>query len=302
MTGRSSTERILDAYLAPEADRLPDRVIEAALADVARTPQRRALGVPWRFTSMTNLMRAAAAVAIVAIVGVGVLALNPGIFGPGAPTPGPTATAAASPIAAPTPSPAPSEVAPGITAWTSYTSGVYGFTIGYPDDWTLAWAATREWQAGDTVLNAEEAQYADTFAAPEADTIGLFVWEMPAGEGADVESVEGLKAWAKAFCNDVGESSCEEFTQRAEVMCLNAGGDSCRAAIFVPTAEQQYAFFIDWESAMVTSAPDRVRVVAVGREDSFPAAARYGGSEALLKSILTTMDVWTPAPGQAPSA
>ncbi len=37
-----------------------------------------------------------------------------------------------------------------------------------------------------------------------------------------------------------------------------------------------------------------VQVVVVAREDGFPSAARYGGSVELLKSILTTMDVWTP--------
>ena len=52
MNGTVDTERILDAFLAPEADRLPDRVIDAALADIARTPQRRALRVPWRFHYM----------------------------------------------------------------------------------------------------------------------------------------------------------------------------------------------------------------------------------------------------------
>ena len=107
-------------------------------------------------------------------------------------------------------------------------------------------------------------------------------------------SVPDLKAWAEAFCNDVGVSSCEGFAQQAEPMCLNVGGASCRTALLVPTAEAQYAFFVDWESAMLTSVPDRVRVVIVAREDDFPPAARYGGSVELLKTILTTMDVWTP--------
>ena len=73
MNGRSTTERILDVYLAPETDRLPDRVIDAALADISRTPQRRALRVPWRFPTMPALSRATgiAAVALVAVVGAG---------------------------------------------------------------------------------------------------------------------------------------------------------------------------------------------------------------------------------------
>ena len=75
MNGQIDAERILDAYLAPEADRLPDRVLDAALADIARTPQRRALRVPWRFPNMHALSRATgiAAVALVAVVGAGAL-------------------------------------------------------------------------------------------------------------------------------------------------------------------------------------------------------------------------------------
>jgi len=69
MTGRIDVERILDAYLAPEADRLPDRVIEASLSEIARTPQRRALRVPWRFTPMHGFARAAIAAVVVAVVG-----------------------------------------------------------------------------------------------------------------------------------------------------------------------------------------------------------------------------------------
>ena len=33
MTGRNDPERILDAYLAPEHDRLADRVVDAAFAE-----------------------------------------------------------------------------------------------------------------------------------------------------------------------------------------------------------------------------------------------------------------------------
>jgi hypothetical protein len=72
MKARSDTERILDAYLAPEADRLADRVIDAALADIARTPQRRSWWPAWRSDRMNTyakLIAAAAAVLVVAVVG-----------------------------------------------------------------------------------------------------------------------------------------------------------------------------------------------------------------------------------------
>ena len=74
-------------------------------------------------------------------------------------------------------------------------------------------------------------------------------------------------------------------------MCLNAGGDSCRAAILVPDAGGANAFFEDFNRAMLGRS--FVRVVQVGRPDTFPAAERYGGSVQLLRSFLTTMDVWT---------
>ncbi len=120
MTGRTYTERLLDAYLAPEADRLADRVVDAALAQIARTPQRRALRVPWRFPYMPALSRATgiAAVALVAVVGAGgLLYLN--AKGPGGPGGSPTPTTAvtpapsAAPTAAPTPAPTVAAVPPG---------------------------------------------------------------------------------------------------------------------------------------------------------------------------------------------
>jgi hypothetical protein len=48
--------------------------------------------------------------------------------------------------------------------------------------------------------------------------------------------------------------------------------------------------------------PDKgvVTVIQMGRQDSDAAAARYGGSVALLKSILTQMDVRDPQPGETP--
>jgi hypothetical protein len=93
MNARTDTERILDAFLAPEGDRLADRVIDAALADIARTPQRRALRVPWRFPTMPTYLRLAAVAAVVAVVGVGALLFVGGgsTVPPATPSPAPTA-------------------------------------------------------------------------------------------------------------------------------------------------------------------------------------------------------------------
>ena len=88
MTGRVEVERILDAFLAPENDQLPDRVIEASLSEIARTPQRHAVRAPWRFPVTAATLRIlAVGAATVALVG---LALT---VGSNQSRPAPTVTA-----------------------------------------------------------------------------------------------------------------------------------------------------------------------------------------------------------------
>lgn len=286
-------ERAVNDWFEDGSDRTPRRAIDGVLLAVKTTPQERDLRIPWRFSLMPALSRASgiAAVALVAAVATGgLLYLNSkGPATPGTGTTPPTATQA--PTAAPT-------LPPGIAGWTTYRSAVHNFTMAYPSDWSVHAPATRKWHAGDK-FPADDLSYVDTLANPEPGDaqIGLFVWEVPAAAGVDVESVEGLKAWATTFCADAAPtakiaSSCDDFATNAKQMCLNAGGDTCRAAILVPTADGQYAFFVNFAGALLSDY--RVRVVVVARPDDFPVAARYGGSEALLKSILTTMDVWTP--------
>lgn len=282
------TERVLDAFLAPEHDQLADRVMEAALADIARTPQRRAPRVPWRFPTMSPLFRfAVVAAVLVAALGIGGTILVGASNRPAPSVPAPTPIASALP--------------PGITGWTPYASTVHGFTLGYPEDWSVHAPATREWQAGDT-LSEDQWPFADTFISPgEGDkTIGLLAWTAPAGDVGDLDTLTGLRTFAARFCDEVVASSCDEFLDVVDVLCLDAGGQPCRRAILVSTPDAQYAFFGDWPSAMFTDLPDQVTVVAVPRADGFAPAARYGGSVALLKAILTTMDVWPPGHTSAP--
>jgi hypothetical protein len=154
MNRRIDAERILDAFLAPESDRLPDRVIDAALSDIARTPQRHALRVPWRFPNMPTYMKLAAAAALViAVGGLALWQLAPG--GPGA-TPGPSATqttsttVAPSPTSPPTARPEPTTYVPGALTQT-FTSDVHGVSLRYPEGWA-AKAATEPWTEGGPPL------------------------------------------------------------------------------------------------------------------------------------------------------
>jgi hypothetical protein len=133
MTSRIDSERILDAFLASEADRLSDRVIDAALTDIARTPQRRALRGPWRIPTMNSYAKLAIAAVIVVVVAIGGLALlrpggSSGTAGTAAATPSPTP----SPSATPSPSTAASPSPISTTDWVPFTSPRYGYTVSYP--------------------------------------------------------------------------------------------------------------------------------------------------------------------------
>jgi hypothetical protein len=302
MSGSSRTERILDAFLAPEADRLPDRVIEAALTDTARTPQRRALRVPWRFPYMPALSRATgiAAVALVAAVAVGgLIYLNsPGGSG-GRPTPSPTPEATApssAPTLAATPAVTPQPTFdPTGAEWPTYTSAVYGFTMKYPTDWSVYAPATETWPPDEPVVD-EATPWAEIFVNPEdvdGDSIGMWVHQMPAPTGADLASWEGLQAVIQELCDRPGFSYPCESVAEPTPMCF--GQQECRPAIIVSVSDERTvsAFFGDPETGVVT-------VFAMGRQDDFPGAARYGGTVALLKAILAQVDVREPKPGETP--
>jgi len=209
-----------------------------------------------------------------------------------APTPAPTSTPSPAPTpvpstpspsstSVPSPTPEASEIFPGITGFTPYTSNVYGINLGYPDGWSLGAAATRRWQSGDE----GDTGWSDWFGNPsdrDGDDIVFGVWQQPARSDADITSREGLAAWVAA--NGMPEAGMP--------MCLGKG--ACLPAILIPGSEGIAAYVADAETGFVT-------IVSLGRHDSFPANARYGGGVQLLKSILTTLDVWMPEPGQIPA-
>ena len=98
------TTRLVRSWLEEGATALPDRVLDAVLDQVPATPQRRSLWPPRRSVDMNNALKVAigaAAVVLVAFVGINLL---PGEGGRGGAVVSPTA-ATPSPSAAPTPKP-----------------------------------------------------------------------------------------------------------------------------------------------------------------------------------------------------
>ena len=300
MNANTGFDQRAAAWLADGPTELSDRVLDAALREVHLTKQRRALRVPWRFSTMPVLSRATgiAAVALVAVVGAGGLIYlnsnNSGGVG-SQKTSAPTAAHTTAPTVAPTPRP--SEVAPGITGWKTYTSAVYDYTISYPEDWSVVARATRIWQPGD----AGEAPSWDIFLNPEAvdgDGIVFQALQFRGPAGADLGSWDGLLAALTEMCAKPDEFVFNTFSCPSDVveastrMCLGSAG--CQPVALIHNNDLPRALFGDPETGIFT-------FILVGRVDDFPAAARYGGTVMLLKSILSQLGVREPRPEETPN-
>ena len=87
---------------------------------------------------------------------------------------------------------------------------------------------------------------------------------MPAGDDADLTTVDGLTTWAEQNCNLVGLGACNTVKDRVEAMCLETADDPCRPVVLIrsvgrdPAEEGESAFFGDWASATPVGEPDFV--------------------------------------------
>jgi hypothetical protein len=107
MSTDRETTRIVRSWLEEGVTVLPDRVLDAVLDQVPATPQRRSWWPAWRFSDMNTYAKlaiAAAAVVVVAVVGINLLPRSGGDVG-GAPTVSPSSTPSPSPTVSPSPSP-----------------------------------------------------------------------------------------------------------------------------------------------------------------------------------------------------
>jgi hypothetical protein len=104
MTAPREIDRLLETFLADGVSELPDRAYDAVRSEIETTRQRVVIG-PWRAPDMNSLAKfaiAAAAVVVIAVVGINLLPRSGGNVGTSQPAPSPSMTQSASP--APTPS------------------------------------------------------------------------------------------------------------------------------------------------------------------------------------------------------
>jgi len=282
MSTNRDFDRIAGAWLAEGPSELADRVLDAALDEVHLTDQRRHLPVPWRLNPMPNALRPVAA-ALVGVLAVGVIYLNlPGRTDTGGPSTNPSPTVEGTP----TPAPSPTQNALLDTAtWTIYTSSQYGFKIGHPADWTVA-PADRAWNletdAADWLSTATDSFYTQGLA----DELGVrvSVWSVPFAYVND-EATEDVEAWAEAYCEAAGGTTCGSIHDRAVRLCIELR--DCHPGVLLASNDSEpQAFFSGgiYGGEMV--------VVSVWRTDNDPSVAPYGGGRKLLETFLSTMCVW----------
>ena len=157
----------------------PEEPVQAALLEVQGTPQARSFRLRLRLPRLTVSGRLAigTAVVVIAVVGFSRLPLDTGVGGSGAsPVPTPSPSPSAMPTSAPTSSPAPIDT----TAWLTFNSDRFGFSMRHPTDWVVA-AASRPWdlKIARDFLNGSGAW--DNLSAPSGNPkLGAFSMLMPA--------------------------------------------------------------------------------------------------------------------------
>lgn len=171
--------RLADFYATEDPSRAPDWVLEAALAKINTTPQRRALvRMPWRFQNMNTFAKVAvAAMAVIVVGAVGIAVLRPGQTpGVGGGQVSPGLPSSAPPSASPSPSPFPS-VSPALTE--TFTSTMHGISVSYPGGWNVR-PATEIWTTG---LPFQGSPFADVMES--GNTFILVASQPLAGKTAD---------------------------------------------------------------------------------------------------------------------
>jgi hypothetical protein len=263
-------ERILDVFLAPDAGRLADRVLDNVFAEVARTPQRRALRVPWRLPRTAGWLRltgVAATLALAALAGVIVTTGD---------DQAPSVAPSESP--APTPSPAAAQGPLNTLGWQAYTSERYGFEILRPADW-MEDPSSRVYEfPNDASLEDQGASGAEGFNAPEVDGPGVLVTAWSVKLAAETTPASLLESYCQA-----NTSPCTELDTRAVPVEMDDG----HAGSLIPFDDSTQAFFFEGY---------RVYIVAVWRPEDDPGVAPYGGARRLLEGLISTMSLLSEGP------
>jgi hypothetical protein len=276
MNATRDLDSVLAAWLDEGPTGLPDETRRAILIALPTTSQaRRGPFAPWRLSGMNTTARLAMG-ALVAVIAVGgaLYLLGPSQYGSGGP-PSPSPTLGST---VPPPSLDP-------TSWATVTSSQYGFKVGYPDAWTVV-PATRAWSFATDAENwLSPAE--DAFFAPD-NSVRVAAWAVPLTDPQMNQSWPDLERWVVDYCQRTKDTDCATIHDRVVPLCVEAR--DCHPALLVPFQDDVQAFGFGG-----VLPPGKMVVVTVGRGESDPTVAAYGGATRLLEAFLSTMNVWPPA-------
>ena len=273
-------DRAVRDWLEDGSDRTPPTAIDAVLLAVKTTTQERDLRIPRRFTLMPTYMRLAAGIAIVALLGAGAYALlgrGPNVGPPGStasPTPVPTQTA----VATSTPTLDPTDT----SAWTTFESDRYGFTIKHPDDWTED-RSDHDWTF-ENDLEAWTSTGPDSFfnqGARQDMGVRVSVWSVQVAPGTTAVS------WLQTWCDATSPTGCAGLP--AVVVSAETGDG--HAGVLSQFGDTMAAF-VDGTT---------VYVVALWRSENDPSVLPYGGARRLIEAYISTLILPAASPTGSPS-
>jgi hypothetical protein len=189
--------------------------------------------------------------------------------------PAPLTTAAPSTTAGPRVSPTDT------TTWATYESERYGFSIGYPSNWTVR-PADHDWtlagDADDWMSSGHEA-----FILPYE--IRVSAWSVAMDPGSTIETSADVEAWVEEYCQ-LSEPVCTGFNDLSVPLCLEAR--DCHPGLLVPFDNDVQAFF---PGSTDGTSWDRMVVVAIWRAEYHRSVSPYGGARRLIEAFLSTMGV-----------
>ncbi len=170
------------------------------------------------------------------------------------------------------------------TTWATYRSDRYGFSIGYPSDWTVS-PADHDWtlaeDANDVLSSGQE-----MFRSPNRD-VRVSAWSVALDPGTSLETWADVEGWVEQYCQHMNDPSCTEVPERAVELCLEAR--DCHPGLLLPFREDVQAFFPGMSDD--ASGWNQMIVVAIWRSDSHPSVAPYGGARRFMEAFLSTMGV-----------
>ena len=250
MNDERDFQRATADWLAAGSDRTPPQVVDAVLLAVRTTHQERDLRIPWRTSSMPNLLRVAAIIAVIAVAGFAALTFVGGGSGvgsvsPPSPSTEPSAASSTAPSAIDT------------TTWTQYTSDRYGFSIAHPPDWTER-PAEDAWTFPDDVNWLSKAS--EGFLAPQ---YLVSAWSVPVDSGTSAET------WIEDYCA-LNTKPCTAIRQQGVPVSID-GHDG----LLVPFLEDIQAFVL---------VEDRMYVIAIWQPEGFEPRTR-----ALFEAFVSTV-------------